>query len=203
MVPIPVLYWGVWNCWFLLPHTWFLCFLSGSLESLLFITSVVKFHRGGSCGSGFTHCAGHTGSPFSLVIHVLEDAENFISYFFSFWHFCFSDVFVRISISFIEILLFAYYTLLNQTSNSYLFSCSLCHFAPLWKIFSTLSSTHSTEFFMSTIVFLICKNYLFFWTLLYVNMQKKILFPFDESTIYLKTLRTFFLSWNFFLCLPS
>lgn len=37
---------------------WFLCFLSWSMESL--VTSVVKFHRGGSwCGSGFIPCAGH------------------------------------------------------------------------------------------------------------------------------------------------
>lgn len=44
--------------WFLFLHMWFLCFLSWSLESL--VTSVVKFHRGGSwCGSGFIPCSGH------------------------------------------------------------------------------------------------------------------------------------------------
>lgn len=152
-------------CYFLFPHMWFL-FPVWKLgeESLLFVTSVLKFHRVGRGGVWFHPLCWALGGSvcwymslkmwkFSWIISLIFAPSIFLGVFL----FCF--------FSFIEIFLFACYTVLGQISNSLSFSpiFCLCLFAPLWKISSTLSSTHSVELFTSAVVFLISKNCLFFF----------------------------------------
>lgn len=167
---------------------WFVSYLEAG--SLLFVTSVLKFYRDGSWGSGFSYCAGHLVTflvcwYMSLKMwNISWTVFDFRPFHFSVWFFFFlykiTFFFLHIRHSWTRLLILIFSPILY-----------LCLFAPLQKISSTLFFIHFIEVFTSAIVFLISRNCLFFSLSALFFCICNILFLFNESTVSLRALWLF------------